>query len=128
MDRRLCFVVVVVLAAISSWCCSAKDLAAADLKTKFLEKQVQVSGNEDQCLQCKQLVATYSDKQKQSQMLNAVNNFCLINYFPSPQQCLDRFEPILTKFFEIINSSTPETLCTLLLVCDSPLGIQHSAS
>ncbi|XP_019184295.1 PREDICTED: prosaposin-like [Ipomoea nil] len=117
MDRRLCFVVVVVLAAISSWCCSAKDLAAADLKTQSLEEQVQVSGNEDQCSLCKQIasnVITYFSENYQT-----LYSLCyaLFDLFP---QCFE--------IVEEISSSDPETLCKSVHLCEGVVSISQYAS
>ncbi|XP_019161098.1 PREDICTED: uncharacterized protein LOC109157713 [Ipomoea nil] len=126
MDRRLCFVVVLVLAAISSWRCSAKDLAAADHKRDvFSEKQVQVSGNEDLCLQCKQLFAIYSDKQKQSEMIDDLHNYCS-RFFDLAQMCIALYEPILTSIFDRINSSTPESFCKFFCEGVDPISQQSA--
>ncbi|XP_019184248.1 PREDICTED: uncharacterized protein LOC109179133 [Ipomoea nil] len=116
MDRRLCFVVLVVL-AISSWCCSAKDLAAADLKTESLEEQVQVSGNEDQCSLCKQIasnVITYFSENRQT-LYNLCN--AILDWLP---RCY--------KIVEEISSSDPESLCKSVHLCEGVVSISQYVS
>nr|GMC93820.1 prosaposin-like [Ipomoea batatas] len=124
MDRRLCFVL---LALAISWCCNAKDLAAADLKRESLEKQVQVSGNGDLCSQCKELVATYSDEQKQKQLTAQLHGYCYL-VSPSPQQCINQVDQSLSSIFEVISSSTPESFCNPFFFCKEGASISQYAS
>ncbi|XP_019184247.1 PREDICTED: prosaposin-like [Ipomoea nil] len=117
MDRRLCFVLLLVLAAISSCCCSAKDLAATDLKRDVSEEQVQVSGNEDQCSLCKQIasnVITYFSENRQT-LYNLCN--AILDWLP---RC--------SKIVEEISSSDPETLCKSLQLCEGVVSISQYAS
>ncbi|XP_019184246.1 PREDICTED: proactivator polypeptide-like 1 [Ipomoea nil] len=129
MDRRLCFVVVLVVLAISSWCCSAKDLAAADLKTQSLDvSEKQVEGS--LCVQCKEFVTTYSDEQKQRELINSLHNYCknigAITDNPAwGQQCINNVDQTLPNIFEMISSSTPETICKLF--CEGVVSISQYA-
>nr|GMC95428.1 prosaposin-like [Ipomoea batatas] len=150
MDRRLCFVLLVLAI---SWCCSAKDLATADLKRESLEKQVQatklVSRNEQVCLLCEQYaseaLAFLSNEQTQREITDFLLKAC--SKFPVYKQEVEVLQLLLkacdsaknfsTKCKKLVFEYAPLILvnaeqfleindvCTLLHVCDSPtLGIE----
>nr|GMC97672.1 prosaposin-like [Ipomoea batatas] len=91
------------------------------------EKQVQLSGDEDQCSKCKEFVVIYSDKQKQAELIDDLHNYCN-RFFDLAQMCIATYEPMLTAFFKIISSSTPEILCQSLGKCERNVSISQYAS
>nr|GMC99732.1 prosaposin-like [Ipomoea batatas] len=125
MDRRLCFVVLVLLAI--SCCCTAKDLAAAHLMRDVSEKQVQLSGDEDQCSECKEFIVIYSDKQKQAELIDDCHNYCF-QILAFCKQCIAMRDIVLSAFFKTISSSTPETLCQWYGKCERLVPISEYAS
>nr|GMC99734.1 prosaposin-like [Ipomoea batatas] len=135
MDRRLCFVLLVLAI---SWCCSAKDLAAADLKRESLdasEKQVQatklVSRNEQVCLLCEQYaseaLAFLSNEQTQREITDFLLKAC--SKFPVyKQECIGWVNHYAILFFIEISSLQPENLCQEIDLCEKVVSISQYVS
>nr|GMC93821.1 prosaposin-like [Ipomoea batatas] len=95
---------------------------------KSTEKQVQLSGDEDQCSECKEFIVIYSDKQKQAELIDDCHNYCFQVFFDMAQPCIGMCDIVLSAFFKTISSSTPETLCQWYGKCERVVPISQYAS
>ncbi|XP_019184325.1 PREDICTED: prosaposin-like [Ipomoea nil] len=135
MDRRLCFVLLVLAI---SWCCSAKDLATADLKRESLdvsEKEVQatklVSRNEQVCLLCEQYASEALAYLSNEQNQREITEFLLKTCYKLPvykQECVGLVNQYATLFFLEISSLQPENLCQEIDLCEKVVSISQYVS